>query len=131
MLEGMVTQIVYRNEANGYTVMELMTDDGEELTAVGYSPMLGQGERVQLEGVFTMHREYGRQFQAAVCRPMLPETTEELERFLASGMIKGCGPATARAIIQTFGDEAGDILTFAPNQLVRVPGIGPVTAAKL
>ena len=62
MLEGMVTQIVYRNEANGYTVMELMTDDGEELTAVGYSPMLGQGERVQLEGVFTMHREYGRQF---------------------------------------------------------------------
>ena len=50
MLEGMVTQIVYRNEANGYTVMELMTDDGEELTAVGYSPMLGQGERVQLEG---------------------------------------------------------------------------------
>ena len=45
MLEGMVTQIVYRNEANGYTVMELMTDDGEELTAVGYSPMLGQGER--------------------------------------------------------------------------------------
>jgi len=65
MLEGMVTQIVYRNEANGYTVMELMTDDGEELTAVGYSPMLGQGERVQLEGVFTMHREYGRPLQAA------------------------------------------------------------------
>ena len=64
MLEGMVTQIVYRNEANGYTVMELMTDDGEELTAVGYnSPTLGEGERVQLEGVFTMHREYGRQFQ--------------------------------------------------------------------
>ena len=66
MLEGMVTQIVYRNEANGYTVMELMTDDGEELTAVGYSPMLGQGERVQLEGEFTMHREYGPQYQPAV-----------------------------------------------------------------
>ena len=125
-----VIRITYRNEANGYTVMEVESD-GDEFTAVGIMPRLGEGESVELLGVWTEHREYGMQLSVKGCRPAVPQGVESMERFLASGLIKGCGPATANAIVKKFGNETAQVLQFAPYRLQEIPGIGPVIAQRI
>lgn len=129
-IEGIVGSIIYRNDVNGYTVMELECDD-ELVIAVCNAPLLGEGEKVKLVGHWTEHRDYGTQFKAISCTPVLPETKEQLERFLSSGLIKGCGPVTAHAIVDYFGDEVSFVLEYQPHRLVEVPGIGEKTAAKI
>jgi exodeoxyribonuclease V alpha subunit len=125
-----VERITFRNEANGYTVLE--ANDGEDdFTAVGPMPRVGEGERVEFEGVWTEHRDYGRQFSISRCRPSVPQGANEIERFLASGLIRGCGPATARAIVKRFGEDTATILEFAPHRLQEVAGIGSVIAQRI
>lgn len=125
-----VEHITFRNEANGYTVMDVH-DEENEFTAVGAVPRLGEGESVELTGSWTVHPEYGLQFRIQSAKVLAPRTSEQLERFLASGLIRGCGPATASAIIAKFGEDAADVLQFAPHRLCEVPGIGPKTAQKI
>ncbi len=125
-----VIRITYRNEANGYTVMDVESN-GDEFTAVGVMPRLGEGESVELTGVWTEHREYGMQLTVKGCRPAVPQSVESMERFLASGLIRGCGPATANAIVKKFGEETAQVLQFASYRLQEIPGIGPVIAQRI
>lgn len=125
-----VEHITFRNEANGYTVMDVH-DEENEFTAVGAVPRLGEGESVELTGSWTVHPEYGLQFNIQSAKVLAPRTSEQLERFLGSGLIRGCGPATASAIVKKFGDDTADVLQFAAHRLCEVPGIGPKTAQKI
>ena len=129
-LQAEVIGIIFRNEINGYTVMELENDE-MAFTAVGPAPRLGEGEWVEVEGSWTTHRDYGKQLQMTACRVQMPQTTERMERFLASGLIRGCGPVNAHAIVQKFGEQTADILQYAPYRLKEVPGIGLITAEKI
>ncbi len=129
-LTASVVHITYRNEANGYTVMDVQCD-GDEFTAVGIMPRLGEGEMVELTGVWTEHREYGMQLNVKVCRPALPQGIESMERFLASGLIRGCGPATAHAIVKKFGEDTPQVMQYAEHRLQEIPGIGPVIAQRI
>ena len=88
-LNAEVLSVIYRNDENGYSVLELATEDNRMVTAVGVCVPLASGERVHIEGVWTYHREYGQQIRMSLCRPMPPESTEQMEVFLRSGIVKG------------------------------------------
>ena len=123
-LTGTVESIIYRNADNGYTVLELLTDDSERVTAVGSLVLCNRGERVALSGQFASHPKYGRQFKADACKTLAPATLSAVEAYLGSGLIKGIGPSTARAIVQTFGMDTLSVFDDCPEKLIDIPGIG-------
>lgn len=123
-LSGTIESIIYRNADNGYTVLELLTDDDEHVTAVGSLALCNRGERVMLGGYFTSHPKYGKQFRAESYKTLAPATLSAIESYLGSGLIKGIGPSTARAIVQTFGMDTLDVLDHAPERLLEISGIG-------
>ncbi len=122
-LEGTVEEVVFRNEENGFTVLELATEEGL-VTAVGCMPLVGAGERLHITGSWREHSVYGRQVQVEQYKPSRPSSVEDMERYLGSGLVKGVGPATAALIIEQFGEEAFDVLMSRPHLLTRVRGIG-------
>ena len=128
---GIVRTVIFRNEENGYTVLELTDADGDEITAVGPLPLANVGERIELSGSWADHPTYGRQFKAASSRTLAPATLTTLVSYLGSGLIRGVGESTAREIVNTFGMETLSVLENAPERLREVPGIGRLRAAKI
>ncbi|MDL2235708.1 ATP-dependent RecD-like DNA helicase, partial [Christensenellaceae bacterium OttesenSCG-928-L17] len=114
---------------NGWTVLELVDDTGEEIAAVGILPTVAPGEHVELTGGYVEHPSYGRQFKAVDCKSVAPASLGALESYLASGLIKGVGEATARLIVQRFGMDTLSILENEPERLKEISGIGRVRAA--
>ncbi|MBQ9832934.1 MAG: ATP-dependent RecD-like DNA helicase [Clostridia bacterium] len=127
-IEGIIKTIVYRNEDNGYTVLELVDDSGDEIVVVGSMPLASVGEKIIAEGDYVEHRAYGLQFRAQSSRTKAPATLSALISYLSCGLIKGVGEATAQNIVATFGMETLDILENDPMRLSEVPGIGPARA---
>ena len=123
-ITGVVNSIIYRNTENGWTVLELCPDEGEKLTVVGALPLANVGERLELTGEYSSHPKYGSQFRAIAYHTVAPATLSAIETYLGSGLIKGVGPATARAIVSTFGMETLAILDEDPLRLSEIPGIG-------
>ena len=124
-LTGSVESIIYRNAENGYTVLEFLSDDMERFTAVGPLALCNKGERVILNGSFVSHPRYGKQFKADSCEVLAPATLSGIEAYLGSGMIRGIGEVTARAIVQRFGMDTLEIMDNEPDRLLEVSGIGP------
>ena len=129
--EGVVEKISYRNDENGFTVAQVKLESGERLAAVGAMPMLLAGERAAFEGELVEHREYGRQIRISWVESTRPESLDGIEKYLASGMIRGVGPATARLIVESFGPRTLDVLESEPQRLTEVPGIGEKRAAMI
>ena len=125
--EASVEQITFRNESNGWTVMQLRKGR-QRVTAVGAVLNVSEGERVRVSGDWTEHPDYGRQLKLTDCEVIAPTSVSDIERYLASGTIKGIGPATARIIVQEFGKRTLEILDSEPERLHEVPGIGPKRA---
>ena len=123
-ITGVVNSIIYRNTENGWTVLELALDEGEKLTVVGALPLASVGERVELVGEHASHPKYGSQFKAVSYHTVAPATLSAIETYLGSGLIKGVGPATARAIVAAFGMDTLKILDEDPLRLSEIPGIG-------
>ena len=121
-LIGEIVDIIYKNEVNSYTIANLETDS-EVFTVVGYLPFINVGDSVKLIGKFVTHQEYGRQFKIDTFEKIMPQTLDALERYLASGNIKGIGPAKARKIIKEFGEETISIFKFEPEKLAKIKGI--------
>lgn len=128
-LEGIVAGLVFRNDENGYTVMTL--DDAEGPTVVGILPFLSPGEHVRLFGQWKDHPDYGRQFSAVHYELLPPKTSDAIEHYLASGLIKGIGEALARRLVRTFGEKTLEILRDHPDQAVQVKGISSNKAAEI
>ena len=128
VFECVVEEITFRNETNGWTVAQIKLDR-ERLAAVGIMPFIGAGEHVRLTGEWTEHPDYGRQLKVTQCESIRPATKSGMEKYLASGLIKGIGPSTARLIIQHFGVRALDVLESEPERLEEISGIGPKRAA--
>ena len=130
--EGTVEDIVYRNDENGWTVAAVKLDgDRARISAVGVMPFLSAGEHAIFEGELVEHRDYGKQIRVSAWEATRPETKSGVERFLASGLIKGVGEATAKLIVKHFGARALDVLESEPERLTEVDGIGPKRAAMI
>lgn len=129
-LTGTITEIVFRNEENGYTVAELETEEDLH-TVVGTLPEIHEGERCLLRGDFTMHPVYGEQFAFSEFEKILPETEEGIRAYLSSGALPGIGPKMAEAIVARFGTDTLRIMKEEPNRLLEVSGIGPKGLRKI
>ena len=129
-LRATVTETLFRNEENGYTVLSCRAGR-ENVTVVGVMPETASGEQALFRGDWTTHPQYGRQFRAEQCELQAPSTLLGIERYLGSGLIRGIGPATARLIVQEFGKAALDILSEHPERLTEIAGIGKKRAAQI
>lgn len=122
-IEGRLTEIIFRNESNGYTVAVLETQE-EEITMVGYIPALKEGENLLVKGKWTLHNVYGQQLEVEEYRPIMPTTTEGMIYYLSSGILPGIGKKMAKRIVDYFGEESLDIIETRPHRLMEVSGIG-------
>lgn len=122
-LEGQIEEFIYQNDSNDYSIAIFSTVDDEIITVVGYLPFIAVGDYLKLYGKMVVHQEYGEQFKIETFEKMMPQTAESLGKYLASGTIKGIGPATAKKIIDRFGDETISIFKFQPSRLAEVKGI--------
>ena len=129
-LEGFVEHIIFRNSDNGYTVMN-MENDGEDLTCVGSFPVLHEGEYIEVEGEFTTHSVYGRQLKVSNFRLKEPESTDQMEKYLGSGAIKGIGPSLAARIVRRFKEDTFRIIEEEPERLAEVKGISMKMASQI
>ena len=122
LIKGYVEHIVYRNDANQYTVLELVSD-GESYTLVGTFPAVSEGELIEAEGIFTSHPVYGEQLQVADYKVLPPEDTDSMMRYLGSGAIKGIGPSLAERIVKKFKRDTFRIIEEEPERLAEIKGI--------
>ncbi len=121
-IEGTVENILFKNEANGYVVLDLDAG-GELITVVGELGDIEEGEGLILEGSYVTHRKFGTQFRAEYCERKLPDTVVNIEKYLASGAIKGIGPGLAKKIVNVFGAQTLDIMEHDPMRLSEIKGI--------
>lgn len=121
-IEGTVESVLFKNESNGYVVIDLDAG-GEIITVVGELGDIEEGEGLILEGTYVTHRKFGTQFRAEYCERKLPDTVVNIERYLASGAIKGIGPGLAQKIVRVFGAKTLDIMEHEPHRLAEVKGI--------
>lgn len=129
-VRGVVEDLVYSNEENGYSVVRLKSGE-ETITAVGSMVSPVPGELLRLEGEWKNHPRFGRQFSVSVYEAAPPATADGIERYLSSGLVPGIGPGLAGRIIAAFGEDTLRILEESPKRLSEVEGIGKKRAAAL
>ncbi len=129
-LRGTVVDVIFFNESNGYAVLDLDVE-GELVTAVGNMGEVREGELLTLYGEYENNAKHGRQFKVDIFERALPESRDAIRRYLASGVISGIGPATAKKIVMAYGDRALEIIESEPEQLCSIRGITPVMAKRI
>lgn len=130
VLEGYVEKIVFRNNENGYTVLNLSGDE-DDITLVGNFTFINEGEYIRAEGNYTSHQIYGEQFQVKTYEVKEPKDLMSMERYLGSGAIKGIGVALAARIIKKFKDDTFRIIEEEPERLAEVKGISEKKAREI
>lgn len=123
-IEGSVHAIVFHNEENGYTIMQVKEADGGTLTVRGKLPAVVAGERIRASGRWKDDRRFGRQLEADHIDALPPETPDGIRRFLASGFIDGIGPTYAKRIVAAFGTDTFRVIEEESQRLQEVEGIG-------
>ena len=129
-MTGTVEQVIYKNEKNGYAVVEI--NNGEELiTAVGNLPFVGAGEELHVLGNWTTNQSYGEQFRVEAFERSRPANEAAMLKYLSSGAVKGVGPALANKIVELFGGKALEVMENEPERLCAVRGITKDKAEKI
>jgi len=129
-IKGYIEHIIYRNTDNGYTVLNLISDE-EEVTCVGTFQTIDQGENIEAEGEYTAHPVYGEQFKVESYRITAPDDALSMERYLGSGAVKGVGEALAARIVKKFGKDTFRIIDEEPERLAEVKGISERKAKEI
>ena len=129
-ITGFVEHIVFRNEENGYTVLNLAVEE-DEVTCVGVFQFISEGESVELKGEYTVHPSYGPQFQVESYAIKAPQDIVSIERYLGSGAIKGVGAALAARIVRRFKEDTFRIIEEEPERLAEIKGISERKAQEI
>ena len=129
-IRGFIEHIIFRNDANGYTVLNLVSGQ-DEITCVGFFKTMDQGETIEAEGSYTSHPVYGEQFKIERYQIVEPNDAESIERYLGSGAVKGVGPALAARIVRLFGDDTYRVMEEEPERLAEVKGISEQKARQI
>lgn len=122
-LAGVVERVIFRNEDNGFAIVELISGQ-DEMTVTGIMPSVRVGDTVEATGQWTDHPTYGPQFAATRVIKQAPRSAPAIAAFLASGSIKGIGPKTAKKLVAAFGDKTLEVMRTEPNRVAALPGIG-------
>lgn len=122
-LEGVVERIIFHNESNAFTIIELLSDQ-DEVIVTGKMPPLNVGETLRVQGEWSDHPKYGLQFTARSVLKQAPRSEAAIYAFLSSGAIKGIGEKTAEKLIDAFGSETLEIMREKPERVARISGIG-------
>ena len=129
-LEGIIHDVVFRNEQNGYTVLEMEVEESLA-TVVGFFVNVNSGENIKVTGKWVQHPDYGEQFKAESYQVMQPATLLGIERYLASGIVEGIGPHIAKKMVEKYGMETLDIILYDYKKLTKIEGIGEKKAIKI
>ena len=129
-ITGYVEHIIYRNQENGYTVLNLVSD-GEEIPCTGIFHVISEGESIEVTGEYVSHPTYGEQFKVSSFREKAPEDLVSMERYLGSGAIRGVGAALAARIVKKFGEDTFRIIEEEPERLAEVKGISERKAMEI
>ena len=131
VINGTIENVVYYNDGNDYAVLEILTESGLIITAVGTVPIPFEGECVVLRGKWGYHKSFGKQFVIESFEKTLPKETEGILQYLSSRTVKGIGPVTARKIVERFGADTFEVIETHPEWLADIPGITMKKAAKI
>ncbi len=127
-LKGTVNRVVFHSDDTGYTVCGVVSkgkQHPDEIMLVGNCPAMCEGETIEAEGRWAHHSKHGRQFQATRIQCHPPHSLEGIQRYLASGMIKGIRAGIAERLVAAFGDRTLEIIDKESARLEEVDGIGP------
>ena len=129
---GLVERVTFHNDESGFCVLRIKAKGHRDMvTVIGTLPQVRAGEWLEAEGWWTIDRDHGQQFKAQVLRTTSPDTVEGMEKYLASGLIKGIGPGFAGRLVKHFGEKVLEIIDTNPQRLTEVDGIGPVRFQKI
>lgn len=128
-IKGDVDEIRFRNEDNGFTIA-VMDVDGDPVIATGVFPPVVEGQTLELDGAWVVHKKYGRQFKVEKCVLSVPRGADGIVRYLGSGLIKGIGPVLALRIVSHFGERTFEVIEKTPLRLAEVKGITSAKRAK-
>jgi exodeoxyribonuclease V alpha subunit len=132
VLAGLVERVTYQNAENGFCVIRVKARGHRDLvTVVGHAAAISAGEWITASGDWTNDRAHGQQFKARFLKTSAPTSIEGIEKYLASGMIRGIGPVYAKKLLRVFGDKVFDVIEAEPDRLREVDGIGPVRATRI
>src|SRR5450830_1678266 len=126
ILTGLVERVTFHSDESGFCVLRVAVRGHRDLcTVVGTLPAVSEGEWLSATGQWTIDAKHGQQFRAEQIRTSAPDTADGIERYLASGLIRGVGPALAARLVVAFGREVFSVIEAAPKRLREVDGIGP------
>jgi exodeoxyribonuclease V alpha subunit len=133
LLDGVLERVTFANPETGYTIARIGPARGgsDLITVVGALLGAQVGESLRLRGRWTSHPKYGRQFEVHSYTTVLPATTQGIQRYLGSGLIKGIGPVMAERMVAHFGVDIMHIIESEPARLIEVDGLGPKRTAKI
>ena len=122
-LEGTIERFTFRNPDSGWAVLRLTEEStGKTVTAVGPMAELKEGQRLRIQGSLDTHPKFGEQVKVETFEAVAPSTAAGIEAYLASGLVKGVGPATAEKIVQKFGADTLRVIEEDPEQLRAIRG---------
>lgn len=130
ILQGIIEEVRFRNESNGYTIAKLVTSDGA-VTIVGSAAIINLEESVEVEGEWIYHPTYGEQLSFTNIKTLIPSTIKGIENYLSSGLIPHIGPKTAKNIVDRFGLDSLEIIQYNPEKLKEISGIGEKKLEKI
>jgi exodeoxyribonuclease V alpha subunit len=124
-LDGQIERVVFQNEENGFCVLRVKVRGHKDLvTVTGTAASINSGEWIAADGEWLVDPRHGRQFKADALRASQPETLEGIEKYLASGLVKGIGKEYAARLVKQFGRDVFDVIEHSSGKLLKVEGIG-------